>query len=197
MADLHERRARVARQRGDATGAFEAYGRALVNAYAFLGAPHPPDVYTRTHYERLGRRVVEYVRELAASGRQAEAVRGLSALHRVWQAAPGTVAEPAGPWDRLLATASPDELAPYLFPPPPTDDELAGEAGERCAHLAHGGSRPSTGPAPPRAAACRTQATSSGPNDLSDIRQRPAPGRSAAAHSAAASSSRWPARLQA
>jgi hypothetical protein len=103
--------------------AFASYGRALLNAYRFLGR-RPPDPYTTRYYWEITSRIAERLVEAAAAGD--EAADRARALYDVLALEDDVFDEPFDGAAVAAALADGDAvaLAAALFPRGPEPDEL-------------------------------------------------------------------------
>jgi hypothetical protein len=126
VANAHRLLGDVAWQEGEAESAVREYELAALYAYAFQGLPNPADFYTITFYDRMARHVFERVRELQGRLPAERAAPLVSELHAFWGEywrRAGEPELPAGP-EELLAAGRIDELAPYLLPRPPREEDV-------------------------------------------------------------------------
>jgi tetratricopeptide (TPR) repeat protein len=117
-------------QQGDLKLAFRNYARAVFYAYVFHGCPNPPDFYTLDFYREMLHRTLERLYTLWREGQKTEALQACQYLRDFWN--PYWKSVEKVPTFRsvevLLSENRQEELATYLFPPPPTGEEIACQA---------------------------------------------------------------------
>jgi hypothetical protein len=132
IANCFRLRADVCWQRRDITEAFGNYARAVFYAYIFHGCPNPPDFYTLDFYREMLQRTLERIFTLWKEEQKVEALQACQILHDFWRPYWKEVGKTAvsPPIETLLAENRQQELAAYLFPPAPTETEVACQAPE-------------------------------------------------------------------
>ncbi len=120
IANAHRVLADVYRQQGHFDLALGHYARAAFYAYATQGI-NGPDPYTRAFYKEITDRTAAWLQSLCASDRLGEALQASASLRTFWTLAGLPTIEGL---ETLLTQGRTEELVIYLFPAPPSDDDL-------------------------------------------------------------------------